>query len=79
MDEDELLMRNFFGHSTRCARCSTSSSQVALTAEMTYAQMRGGVAGGAGRPVSTKVLSYMIWRVKGEDSTRWAFILELLR
>ena len=76
-NEDELLMRNFFGKIAEMQPLFDELKKVVLTAEMSYADAAAALLAATSHPASTKALSYMVWRVRGAEFEPLRFFLEL--
>ena len=78
-DEDDMLLRNFFGEMDTVRPLIEELHAVPLTAEMSYAEAAFVLLQAAGRPISHKLISYLIWRVQGEAFDSMRCFLELLQ
>lgn len=77
-DDEEMRLRNFFGILDTVQPQLDAAASVALTAEMSYGDAAEAVLRASALPLSTRVISYAIWRVQGERFNALACYLELL-
>jgi len=77
-DEDELLLRNFFDEINALRPLLEQVRKVELKANMSYADAAMALLEALGRPLSTKIISYALWRVHGEQFDPLQAYLSLL-
>jgi len=78
VDEDELLMRNFFQTLDAAQPHLDEVSKVEIPASMRYADAALKMLETINLPLSTKVLSYALWKIQGSAFDALGFYLELL-
>lgn len=78
-DEEEALMRNFFGKVDDVRPVIEQLRVVTLAPELSNADAAMTLLLAAGHPVNSKLLSFVIWLTRGEAFKPLAFFLELLR
>ena len=78
LDEEELLLRNFFDTIAELQPVLEAIRQVKLTASMSNADAALALLKALDRPLTTKLVSFAIWRVQREKLDPLALYLELL-
>jgi len=78
VDEEELLLRNFFDILDALQPLLAEVCKVKLKADMSYADASLKLLETVAQPLSTKIISYALWRVHGEQFDPLAAYLSLL-
>ncbi|HEX2952282.1 MAG TPA: hypothetical protein VHV83_22345 [Armatimonadota bacterium] len=78
-DEDEMLMRNFFDQLDEVKPIIEKLSSVKLTPEMSATEAALKLIEAAGEPLNTKVLSFLVWKAKGDQFDPLGFYLDMLQ
>lgn len=78
-EEDDVRMRNFFGTVEAVQPVLDKLGKVKIGAGMSYSEAAAALLGKAGKPVSGKVLSYIIWHARNEAFDPLEFYLALYR
>jgi hypothetical protein len=78
-NDDDVIMRNFFLQADDVRPVLEQFSTVTITADMSYADAAVAVLETAGRPLNNKVISFLIWKARGEEFEPLACYLELLQ
>jgi len=79
LSEDELLLRNFFDKVDELQPVCEQLRQVPLTAEMRATDAADTLLRAVNMPLTTRLLSYAIWRVQGTAFAPKQFYLDLLK
>jgi hypothetical protein len=77
-EENEALLRNFFRREDEVRPRLEQLSSVPLTPETSYADAALALLAAAGIPLNNKEISYLLWRVQGEQFDPQACYLTLL-
>jgi len=78
-DEEEVLLRNFFGELETVLPLIEELRAVSITPTMSYSDAAVAVLAAAGKPLSHKVISYLIWRAQAETFDAQRCYVELLQ
>jgi len=76
--EEDLLQRNFFMAVDEVRPLLEEVRQVKLDPEQSYPELARTLLEAMGRPLSTKVMSYAIWKLQDDEFQPLEFYLELL-
>ena len=76
-DEEDMQLRNFFGAYEEAKPLIEKLGKVKLSADAPNVEAALKLLDAADQPVSNKVLSYLIWRVRGDDFEPLQFYLDL--
>ncbi|MHB9026494.1 MAG: hypothetical protein ACYC7E_20355 [Armatimonadota bacterium] len=78
-DEEELLMRNFFNNLPEVEPLLDEVRAITLKADIAAGDAALKLLDKLGRPLTTKVISFALWRVRRERFDPVAFFLDLLQ
>ena len=78
LDEEELLLRNFFDGVGAMEPLLEQVRQVPLTSEMSYLDAAHALLSAVALPLDTRVMAYALWRLHGAEFEAQQFYLDLL-